>query len=233
MSTVLITGASRGIGLALTREYLARGVDVIATCRDPASAEDLRSLDDDAGSLRTEPLDVADFGSVDALSEALDGQPIDILINNAGIHGPRDAQSLGGIDYSEFDAVIRVNTLAPLKIAESFLPHVAASNEKKIVTITSALGSISRTHGGQYIYRVSKAGVNMAMRTFAKDVSDRGITVAILSPGYVDTDFTKGTADMPKITPEASAAGLVDVIAEFPIEQSGSFVRYNGELLDW
>ncbi len=73
----------------------------------------------------------------------------------------------------------------------------------------------------------------MAMRTFAKDVSDRGITVAILSPGYVDTDFTKGTADMPKITPEASAAGLVDVIAEFPIEQSGSFVRYNGELLDW
>jgi NAD(P)-dependent dehydrogenase (short-subunit alcohol dehydrogenase family) len=233
MSVVLITGASRGIGLALVREYAARGDHVIATCRRPADAGDLQALADAGADIRIEALDVADFQAVDALAARLDGQPIDVLINNAGIHGPRDSQSLGRIDFAEFDPVIRVNTLAPLKMAEAFLSQVAASDEKKIVTVTSALGSISRTHGGQYIYRASKAAVNMCMATFARDTADRGLIVSVLSPGYVDTDFTRGTSDMPKISVDVSAAGLANMIAGLTADDSGALLRYNGERLSW
>jgi NAD(P)-dependent dehydrogenase (short-subunit alcohol dehydrogenase family) len=232
--TVLITGANRGIGLALTSAYLARGWDVIATCRQPASADALVSMTREYPGLSIERLDVLDYAMIDRLAEKLSGQRIDILINNAGIRGPRDQQSFGALNYRSFEPVMATNTLAPLKMAEAFIDHVAGSELKKIITISSSLGSISRTFGGSYFYRASKTAVNMMMANLAKDVRDRGVIVGIVTPGYVDTDFTRGAGDqILKISPEESAAGMLPVIDGFSLETSGTLMRHTGEPLAW
>jgi NAD(P)-dependent dehydrogenase (short-subunit alcohol dehydrogenase family) len=232
--TVLITGANRGIGLALTEAYLARGWEVIATCRQPGTADVLQSMTREYPGLSIEQLDVLDYAMIDGLAEKLRGQPIDILINNAGIRGPRDQQSFGALNYSSFEPVMATNTLAPLKMAEAFIEHVAGSEQKKIITISSSLGSISRTFGGSYFYRASKTAVNMMMANLAKDVQDRGVIVGIVTPGYVDTDFTRGAGDqIPKISPEESAAGMLPVIDAFSLETSGTLMRHTGEPLTW
>ncbi len=232
--TVLITGANRGIGLALTKAYLGRGWAVIATCRRPSAADALKTLAAEYPGLRIEQLDVLDHAMVDELAAKLAGRPIDILLNNAGIHGPREHQTFGALDYSSFDRVMATNTMGPLKMAEAFLEHVAASEQKKIITVTSSLGSISRTFGGQYFYRASKAGVNMMMATLAKDVRDRGVIIGIVTPGYVDTDFTRGSGGrIPKISAAESAATLLPVIDGFSLETSGTMMRQSGEPLAW
>jgi len=232
--TVLITGANRGIGLALTRAYLERGWDVIATCRQPEAADDLKTLAVEHPTLVIEQLDVLDHAMINGLADKYRGQPIDILLNNAGIHGPRDHQSFGALNYSSFDRVMATNVVGPLKMAEAFADHVVASEQKKIITITSALGSISRTFGGQYFYRASKAAVNMTMATLAKDVKDRGVIVGIVTPGLVDTDFTRGVPSrIPKITAEESAAALLPVIDGFSLATSGTLMRQTGEALNW
>jgi NAD(P)-dependent dehydrogenase (short-subunit alcohol dehydrogenase family) len=232
--TVLITGANRGIGLALTRAYLARGWDVIATCRQPAGAAELKALAAQHRRLSIEQLDVLDHDLIDGLAAKLAGRPIDVLLNNAGIHGPREHQNFGALNYSSFERVMATNTMGPLKMAEAFLEHVAASEQKKIVTITSSLGSISRTFGGQYFYRASKAAVNMMMATLAKDVKQRGVTVGIVTPGYVDTDFTRGSGGrIAKISAAESAAALLSVIDGFSLETSGTLMRQTGEPLAW
>jgi len=232
--TVLITGANRGIGLALTKAYLARGWDVIATCRQPQSADQLQSMQLEHPGLSIEQLDVLDHAMVDDLAAKLRGRPIDILINNAGIRGPRDQQSFGALDYSSFEPVMATNTLAPLKMAEAFIEPVAASEQKKIITISSSLGSISRTFGGSYFYRASKTAVNMMMANLASDVKGRGVIVGIVTPGYVDTDFTRGAGDeIPKISPKESAAGMLPVIDGFSLETSGTLMRHTGKPLAW
>lgn len=232
--TVFITGANRGIGLALTSAYLDRGWNVIATCRQPDAASALQAMAGENDRLSIEQLDVLDYAMVDSLAAKLRGRPIDILVNNAGIRGPRDRQSFGALDYSSFEPVMATNTLAPLKVAEAFIDHVAASEQKKIITISSSLGSISRTFGGSYFYRASKAAVNMMMANLAADVKERGVVVGIVTPGYVDTDFTRGAGDqIPKISPEQSAAGMLPVIDEFSLETTGSLMRHTGEPLAW
>ncbi len=232
--TVLITGANRGIGLALTRAYLSRGWAVIATCRRPEAADELKELRGDHPSLTIERLDVLDHAMIDSLAEKYRNRPIDIVLNNAGIHGPREHQSFGTLDYSSFDQVMATNVIGPLKMAEAFVDHVAASEHRKIITVTSSLGSISRTFGGQYFYRASKSAVNMMMATLAKDVAGRGVIVGIVTPGLVDTDFTRGTGNrIPKISPEESAAALLPVIAGFSLETSGTLMRQTGEALTW
>jgi NAD(P)-dependent dehydrogenase (short-subunit alcohol dehydrogenase family) len=232
--TVLITGANRGIGLALTRAYLARGWQVIATCRQPGAADELQALAGEDGRLDIEQLDVLDHDMIDGLAAKLRGRPIDVLINNAGIHGPRDRQSFGAVDHAGFEQVMATNAVGPLKMAEAFIEHVAASEQKKIITISSSMGSISQTFGGSYIYRASKAAANMIMATLARDVKDRGVVVGIVTPGYVDTDFTRGAGgDLQKISAAESAAAVLAVIDGFTLETSGTMMRHTGKPLTW
>lgn len=225
MSRALITGASRGIGLALTEILGRRGWEVVATCRDPAGAEKLQAL---AASLpvRIEPLDVCDFEAIDALAARLDG-PLDLLVNNAGISG---RTQLGTIDYPLWEEVLRTNVLAPMKMVEAFLPRLQASAAPKIVNLASSMGSIGGTSGGSYIYRSSKAAMHMAMRSLALDLRDTGIIVALISPGFVDTDFTRA-ARVPKISVGESAQGLAEAIERLGPEDNGRLFRFNGEAI--
>ena len=231
--TVLITGASRGIGLELARHYAERGWQVIATARIPADATALMAIAKQHPNVTVEALDVTDFAQIDALAGKYKGRPVDILLNNAGISGGEEAGIFGQLNYAVYDKVHAVNVLGPLKMAEAFLPNVAASQQKKIINITSTQGSITRSTGGGYFYRSSKAALNMVMRSLALDLKPQGITVGIVSPGFVRTDFTKGI-DLPMmITPEQSATAVIKVIDGYDLTMSGKFVRHTGEELPW
>jgi NAD(P)-dependent dehydrogenase (short-subunit alcohol dehydrogenase family) len=221
----LITGASRGIGLALTEVLARRGWEVVATCRDPVGAEKLQAL---AASLpvRIEPLDVGDFDAIDALASRFDG-PLDLLVNNAGVSG---RTKLGEIDYALWEKVLRTNLLAPMKMVEAFLPRLKASGAPRVVSLASSMGSINGTTGGSYIYRSSKAAMHMAMRSLALDLRDSGIIVALISPGFVDTDFTRA-ARAPKISVDESANGLAHAIERLGPEDNGRLFRFNGEAI--
>jgi len=225
MPNVMVTGASRGLGLEFAKQYAADGWHVIATCRDPSSASELAAL---AGDIRIEALDVNDFDAVDALAGKLAGVSIDILINNAGIGGPR--QGAMEMDEAGFINVLHTNTLAPLKVSQAFHGHVAVSEQKKIAVISSGLGSIAGNGGGRYAYRSSKAAVNMIMKGLAADWANDGIRVAILSPGWVRTDMGGPSA---MYSPEESIAGMRKVLANLTEAQSGSFLSHTGAENAW
>lgn len=234
MNTVLITGANRGLGLEFARQYHADGWEVIATCRNPDTAQQLHAVGGER--LTVLPLDVADFDAIRRLAIALGDAPIDLLINNAGLFGPKRQaegdlrQSFGHIDYDVWAEILRVNTLAPVRLAEALVENVAASAQKKIVTISSRLGSIAETDTGLYAYRTSKAAVNMSMATLANDVAGRGISVITFSPGWVRTDMGGENA---ALEPADSIARLRILIDEFPSDRSGAFIDYTGEGIPW
>ena len=190
MATILVTGATRGLGLEFTRQYLSEGHAVIAATRDPGAAHRLRQLERDSkGSLSLVEADVADSASVRRAASNIQTPAIDILINCAGVMGG-DGQTIGSIDYHEWMRVLDVNVLGPMRMCEAFLDRVARSDRRLIVTITSGMGSLAdNTSGGYIAYRTSKAAVNMAMRTAAIDLRPRGITCAVLNPGWVKTDM--------------------------------------------
>jgi NAD(P)-dependent dehydrogenase (short-subunit alcohol dehydrogenase family) len=236
--TVLITGSNRGIGFELARQYAERGWGVIATCRTPAKASALQALASTKPGVVIETLDVTDFGQIDALAEKYRGVPIDILINNAGILGGNERQKFGSFDYAAFDEVMAVNTRGPIKMVEAFIDHVAISEQKKVMNISSAVGSITMTFSGQNFYRASKAALNMSMRTIAKTLrrSDKPghkeVIVGLINPGVVDTDFAKNVP-IPMIQADESAAAVIAVIDDYTLKQSGSFMSYNGKPLPW
>lgn len=236
MPTVMITGSNRGLGLEFVRQYLDTGWDVIASCRKPGSATVLRQLQEQHERLQVEALDVGDFDAVDALAARLRNRAIDLLINNAGVFGPKRGsdgdyrQSFGQIDYEIMTGVLRINALAPLKVAEAFLDHVAASGQKKIVTISSGLGSIGGTDTGLYAYRASKAAVNMLMATLANELRDKGVIVTVFNPGWVKTDM--GGADA-SLGVEDSISRLRGRIAALTGADSGAFLNYDGDRLPW
>jgi NAD(P)-dependent dehydrogenase (short-subunit alcohol dehydrogenase family) len=231
--TVLITGASRGIGLELARQYAERGWDVIATCRTPAGAADLQAIAATHDNLVIEELDVTDFEEVDALAEKLAGRPIDVLLNNAGISGGSENQQFGDYQFDVYHRVHAVNVVGPLKMAEAFIEHVKASDQKKIINITSTQGSIARNFGGNVFYRSSKSALNMVSNTLAIELKDQGVTVGLVSPGFVKTDFTAGV-DLPiMITPEFSAESVISVIDDYGFEKSGKFIRHTNEEAAW
>lgn len=234
MPTALITGANRGIGLELARQYAADGWQVLATCRDPAGAAELRELP--AEQVELHPLDVTDHRAVDSLAERLAGRPLDLLLNNAGIIGPVpvaehiDRQHFGQIDYTLWEQVLRTNTLAPVKLAEALLPNVLAGEQKKIVTLSSTVGSITERATPAIAYATSKTAVNKAMTLLAGQLREQGVVVALVCPGYVQTRMDFGTAD---VTPAVSVAGIRGLIAGFTLDDSGTFRRYNGDTVAW
>ena len=224
MPTVLVTGANRGIGLELARQYAADGWDVIATCRDPKDAGELNKL-----KVQVETLEVTDQKQVRALARKLKDTEIDVLLNNAGMLTGYEA--FGKTDAQSWLKTLHVNTVAPLQIAEAFIEHVARSDQKKIVSITSGMGSIGRgPEGGSYAYRSSKAGLNMVMATAANDLKPRKVAVAVISPGWVKTDMGGPSAS---ITPKTSAEGIRKVIARLGPKISGRFFNYSGEEIPW
>lgn len=236
MPTVLITGANRGLGLELTRQYAEDGWTVIAACRDPITAVELQSLEKQHDSLKVHKLDVADFTAIDDLARDLTGQAIDVLLNNAGLFGPKaksendPGQEFGHMNYDMWTDLFRVNTMAPFKMAEAFITHVGASAQKKIVTITSSVGAIERADGGIHAYRSTKSAANMLMHNLAFDLKHRDVITAAVCPGWVKTRM--GGPAAPLEIPDA-ITGLRKTIAGLTLESSGRFWLYNGEALPW
>ncbi len=231
--TVLITGSSRGIGFEITKVYAERGWNIIATARNPDNAEALQGLAANYDNITLETLDVTDHAEIDALATKYDGTAIDVLLNNAGISGGSENQKFGELNYPTYNTVMDVNVIGPLKIAEVFVDHVAASEQKKIINISSTQGSITSNFGGQYFYRASKSALNMVMSTLAIELKGKDITVGIVAPGFVRTDFTKGL-DLPMmIDADESAAAVVAVIDEYTIEDTGTFIKHTGEESPW
>lgn len=226
MPTILITGANRGIGLAFTEHYASEGWRVIATCRDPGSAPDLSAI---AGDVSVHPMDVSDPGSIIALADALDGEKIDILINNAGTYGDRD-QSFGNMDYEGWAHTFQVNTIGPMIVTEAFADHVAAGKRRLVVCITSRMGSLTDGGGGYYQYRSSKAALNMVARGMANDLASRRIAVVLFHPGWVQTDMGGSAAPL---TPAASVASMTRIMAGLGIADSGKFLDHDGSEIPW
>jgi NAD(P)-dependent dehydrogenase (short-subunit alcohol dehydrogenase family) len=230
--TALVTGASRGLGLELVRQYSADGWDVLACARALGEAQDLRRLADERGGrVALHPLDVTDFAAVDSLAQRLRDVPIDVLINSAGSMGGRGS-SFGASDFAEWDRIFRLNAFAPLKIAEAFVGHVARSAHKKIISISTIMASMARNNmGGFYAYRASKAALNAIMVSIAIDLQRRHrIIAAVLHPGWVRTDMGGPRAE---IDPRTSVAGMRRVIGDLTPAQAGRFWTYDGSELPW
>jgi NAD(P)-dependent dehydrogenase (short-subunit alcohol dehydrogenase family) len=226
--SVLITGANRGLGLEFGRQYEADGWRVFATCRQPNSAADLQNLAK-AGTLKIFRLDVTDRTTIKEAARQIQ-EPIDVLINSAGIAGPSD-QRTGKVDYEAWRKVLDVNTMGPLRVTEAFIPHLARSARKLVVTITSGMGSIGDNgSGGSIPYRSSKAAVNMVVRTVAIDLADRGIVSVVISPGWVKTDM--GGPNAP-LTASESVGAIRRLVSTLGPALSGRFFNHNGREYPW
>jgi NAD(P)-dependent dehydrogenase (short-subunit alcohol dehydrogenase family) len=239
MPTILITGASRGLGLEAVRQYAAALWRVIACARKPDAAAELNEIASGSGGRVTvHPLDVAEHGQIEALADRLNGLPIDVLLNSAGVMGRESfadkgmtIQRFGQTDYDDWMDTLRVNLFGPMKMAEAFADNVAASEQKKIVTLTSIVGSVGQnTFGGLYAYRSSKAAANCIMKTMALDLGRRGIIALPMHPGWVRTDIGGPRGDLDAAT---SVAGLRNVIAGLTPANAGHFLQWDGRELPW
>ena len=219
MNKVLITGANRGIGLELSKQLTARGDLVIAVCRK--ASDELRYL----GVRVIDDVDVSSGESVGSLRDLLGGEPLDWLINNAGI---LSVERLDSLDFQAMERQFKVNSLGPLRITAALRANLAEG--AKVGIVTSRMGSIEdNTSGGYYGYRMSKAAVNMAGMSLTRDLRDQGVAVALLHPGMVATDMTGGQG----VPAEQSAAGLIQRMDELDITTSGSFWHAQGERLPY
>jgi NAD(P)-dependent dehydrogenase (short-subunit alcohol dehydrogenase family) len=226
MPTVLVTSASRGIGFEFARQYAAEGWQVLAACREPATATELAAI---GAGVEVVAMDVTDLASVRAAAGASDA-PVDLLVNSAGIMGQLDDLP-GNVDYAEWARVLDVNAMGPVRVLDAFVPRLAAAGGAKALTITSGMGSLSDIRSGTaMMYRTSKAAVNMAMRARALQLRDRGITVAVINPGWVRTDMGGPGAS---ISVEQSIAAMRKVIDALTPDQAGSFLNWKGGTYPW
>ena len=225
---ILITGANRGIGLEFTKQYAADGWNVLACCRHPQSALDLQALAQANANIKIQPLDVADFAQIDALALQLKDESIDVLINNAGVY---PHSSFGDTNYDDWAAAFKVNSMAPLKMAEAFMQHISRSQLKKIATLTSKMGSLDdNTSGESYSYRSSKTAVNMVMKSLSIDLKPYGISVVTLHPGWVQTNMGGSNA---LVSAQTSVTGLRKVIDGLSLATTGRFIAYDGKAINW
>ncbi len=226
MTTILITGAARGIGHALCADALRRGWTVIGSVRDAPAAKALET--ELGGKFRALVFDVTDADAVANAARELD-HPIDILINNAGIIGP-ERQSALDMDFDGLRQTLEVNTLAPLRVSQAFLPHLKRSAKPRILTISSNMGSLPYASSDHLAYRISKAAVNKACQGLATDLKPMGIAVAVLHPGWVRTDMGGRGAD---IEADVSAKGILDIAEKLDLAGTGKFLRYDGSPNAW
>lgn len=228
MTTVVITGANRGIGLEFVRQYARDGAKVIACAREPDKADELNLLAAKS-QVQLHALDTSDFRSCAALGKELAGQPIDILVNNAGYYGPK-RQRVGDMDFEGWAYTFSVNTMGPFALSQALHSNLTAGQEKKIVSITSGLGSTSENYGGYIAYRASKAALNNVMKSLAADWRNDSIISVALSPGWVRTDMGGQSAPL---SPEQSVEGMRSVIAGLTLSDSGKFLEWDGSELPW
>lgn len=230
MSSVAITGANKGIGLELARQYAEAGDRVFATCRAPASAEKLNALAaKSGGAVSVHALDVGDGASIAACAKAIGDAPIDVLINNAGVVGGMP-QTLESIDFDAWMDAVRIMTIGPFRVVQAFLPNLLASPSPKVMTVTSQLAASTWPMGGFYAYSSAKAGVNKVMQAMALDLKARNVAVALIHPGWVQTDMGGPGA---QITPQESATGIRSVIAAMSLADTGKFYKWNGDIHPW
>jgi NAD(P)-dependent dehydrogenase (short-subunit alcohol dehydrogenase family) len=245
--TVLITGANSGLGLEFVKQYAAKGWTVIATHRRTGVPESLVAVVTEHPNVRVERMDVSNIDEVEALAAKLDGVPIDVLINNAGVYSDRsdctdeacrgdgDTQSFGSTDYQLFDTIMAVNVRGPLVVSEAFADNVRASTQKKIVSISSTNGSVTYTLGGSgaIAYRASKAALNRAMQLVAVHEEREGVTVLLLHPGAVLTERQADLTFPGMIEMEPSVTGMIEQIDKATIADTGRFIQYDGATAPW
>jgi len=230
---VLITGANRGIGFEFVRQYADRGWLVIATTRNPASADELNAFAAERDNVVVERLDLLDHAGIDALAEKYKDQPIDVLLNNAGLMiGPEKGQMVGTIDYDEFIRTYQINVIGPLKVSEAFYPHVKKSETKMMAALTTGKGERGIPVPGFTLYKTSKAALDSIQNEIAIRWKRQGVRVVTLLPGRVLThgeDEMGGTNAVPI---EQSIAGMMKVMDDFPMENTGRTVQWDGELIN-
>jgi NAD(P)-dependent dehydrogenase (short-subunit alcohol dehydrogenase family) len=228
MANVAITGAGRGIGLELVKQYAQNGDRVYALCRSPEKAAELNALAAGSGGLVTvHAMDVGDDASVRAAAASTGEGPIDVLLNVAGVIGG-EQQGLTDQAWDDWQDAFNVMIIGPLRVMQAFLPRLGSG--AKVINITSQLAASTWPYGGYYAYGAAKAGLNRMMRSVALDVKDRGIVIGLVHPGWVQTDMGGAAAE---ITPEESARGIRDVAASWTLDQSGDFKKWNGEAHPW
>ncbi len=227
MPTVLITGANRGIGLEFAKEYAKDGWKVIATCRNPVGVGELGKI---AGDVAVYSLHVDDDRSVKRFAADIKGTPVDVLINNAGVYGPKPVTSADA-SAADWAPVFLTNAMSPLFVSRALLPNVLASERKVIVNISSIMGSIANGSGpSEYIYRSSKAALNMVMACYAQEVGPEGATVVMFHPGWVRTDMGGPQATL---SVEESVSNMRRVIGNLSAADNGAYLNYDGKPLPW
>jgi len=230
MKHIVITGANRGIGLELVEQAVKKGYAVTAGCRRPDSAEELLAMRDAHREVDVLPLELNNAHSIDRFVHELDGRAIDVLINNAGVYGQRDA-TLGNVDADAWHTAFHVNTIAPLILTQKLLPHLRRGEGKRLAYLSSKMGSIAdNTSGGSYVYRSTKSALNQVVKSLAEDLKSEGFIALALHPGWVRTDMggPNGLIDT-----ETSASGLLSVVEGATGEQSGLFLNYDGRPIEW
>lgn len=227
--TLFITGANRGLGLEFVRQYAKTNSTIHACCRNPEEANELQKLQQTYPNIHVHPLEITSASSINTLKKIINN-PIDILINNAGIL--ENDLPFGQLSIDFLKHTFEVNAIAPLKIAEAFSTHIAKSNRKLIACITSRMGSIhDNTSGRYYSYRAGKAALNMLMKSAAYDLKPLGIKVLLLHPGWVKTRMGGESAPL---SPQESIAGMRNVIANYaPPLGEAQFYSYQGESISW
>ena len=224
MTTIMITGASRGLGLEFARQFYSEECRVIATCRNPKKANELNSI----GDIDVHSLDVTDDKSVANLADKLRGENIDILINNAGVIGQRDG--FGRLDYDIWAETMDTNVFGPMRVAEAFRDNVMNSEKKQMIFITSRMGSITEAVPNAYVYRSSKAALNMAVKCLSAELAEQGLIAVLFHPGHVQTDMGGQAAP---VMPHTSIEGMKNQIVALTRDDNGRFLSYDGHQIPW
>ena len=224
MTTIMITGASRGLGLEFARQFYSEECRVIATCRNPKKANELNAI----GDIDVHSLDVTDDRSVANLADKLRGENIDILINNAGVIGQRDG--FGRLDYDIWAETMDTNVFGPMRVAEAFRDNVMNSEKKQMIFITSRMGSITEAVPNAYVYRSSKAALNMAVKCLSAELAEQGLIAVLFHPGHVQTDMGGQAAP---VTPHTSIEGMKNQIVALTHDDNGRFLSYDGHQIPW
>ena len=228
--SILITGTNRGIGLEFVKHYLKNNEKVIATCRNKNSAKDLLELKNTTSNLSLVELNVSNPNSINEFASKITDQPIDTFINNAGVFGPRNNE-FGNFNAKEWLDVFNINTIAPLLITQKILKNLRLGKNKKLVFISSKVGSIEEnTDGGMYIYRSSKTALNQVIKSLSIDFKDENFIAVALHPGWVKTDMGGPNA---LIDTKTSVKGMAEVINSLVLKNSGRFYNYKGSSIPW